>query len=236
MSSATWTPAALASEARRIEGGFWRMVEAQHQASTLKLVDNAAEQALLESLLEASKPPLPDVVAHLDYLLATPFRYPPPQRGSRFRAPTDPGVFYAAEDIPTAAAELGWWRWRFLTDSAGMSRIDPVAHTAFQALIAADGIDLTQPPLDADTAQWMAPDDYRATQALAAAVRAVPLQAIRYASVRHPDQRACIALIDPAGFAAPRPDPATQTWWLAVDAHGAHWVREGERVTFWFDG
>jgi hypothetical protein len=52
MSSATWTPAALASEARRIEGGFWRMVEAQHQASTLKLVDNAAEQAVLESPLD----------------------------------------------------------------------------------------------------------------------------------------------------------------------------------------
>lgn len=234
MSSATWTPAALASEARRIEGGFWRMVEAQHQASTLKLVDNADEQAVLESLLEASKPPLPAVVARLDYLLATPFRYPPSHRGSRFRAPTDPGVFYAAEDIHTAAAELGGWRWRFLANSDGLSRIDPVAHTAFQALVAASGIDLTRPPLDADAARWMAPDDYTATQALATAARSVPLAAIRYASVRHPEHRPCVAVLDPDGFASPRPDPATQTWWLAVDAHGAHWVREAQRMTFRF--
>lgn len=236
MSSATWTPAALASEARRIEGGFWRMVEAQHQASTLKLVDNAEQHALLEALLEASKPPLPPAVARLDYLLATPFRYPPRQHGSRFRAPTDPGVFYAAEDLATAAAELGWWRWRFLADSAGLQRIDPVAHTAFHARVAASGIDLMQPPLDTDSARWMAPHDYTATQALATSARAVPLQAIRYASVRHPDHRPCIALLDPNGFAAPRPDPATQTWWLAVDANGAHWVREGQRVTFRFGG
>jgi len=110
MSSAISTPAALACEAHRIAGGFWRMVEAQHQASTLKLVDSAAEQAVLERLLEASKPPLPAAMKRLDYLLGTPFRYPPRNHGSRFRAATDPGVFYAALDLPTAAAELGWWR------------------------------------------------------------------------------------------------------------------------------
>jgi hypothetical protein len=47
-------------------------VEAQHVASTMKIVDDAAEQDLLESLLEASKPPLPDPADGLDYLLASP--------------------------------------------------------------------------------------------------------------------------------------------------------------------
>jgi len=43
----------------------------------MKIVDSAAEQEALESLLEAGKPALPDATSGLDYLLATPFRYPP---------------------------------------------------------------------------------------------------------------------------------------------------------------
>ena len=47
----TWTPAALSSEARPLSGRCWRIVEAQHVISTLKLVDTLAEQELLERLL-----------------------------------------------------------------------------------------------------------------------------------------------------------------------------------------
>lgn len=68
------------------------MVEAQHIASTMKIVDDAAEQDVLETLLESSKPAQPPGVSRLDYLLATPFRYNPLRGGSRFRAVTDPGV------------------------------------------------------------------------------------------------------------------------------------------------
>ena len=62
------------------------MVEAQHRVSTLKLVDTLSEQERLEQLLDASKPPVPPECRHLDYLLATPFRYGSPYpHGSRFR-------------------------------------------------------------------------------------------------------------------------------------------------------
>ena len=37
------------------------MVEAQHTASTMKIVDNEAEQTLLENLLEGSKPVQPSL-------------------------------------------------------------------------------------------------------------------------------------------------------------------------------
>src|SRR5713226_1830685 len=75
MSSRTWTPDALSSEARRLSGSCWRMVEAQHQVSTLKLVDSIEEQAALEQLVEQTKPNVPRECQHLDYLLSTPFRY-----------------------------------------------------------------------------------------------------------------------------------------------------------------
>jgi hypothetical protein len=57
------------------------MVEAQHTASTMKIVDNSEEQDLLETLLEGSKPAQSDSALALDYLLATPFRYYPLRGG-----------------------------------------------------------------------------------------------------------------------------------------------------------
>ncbi len=63
MSSSTWTPAALSSEARPLSGTCWRLVEAQHRVSTLKLVDTVEEQ------IQATKPPLPPGAERLHYLL-----------------------------------------------------------------------------------------------------------------------------------------------------------------------
>lgn len=91
VSFTTWTPPAVSSEAFAWRGQVWRMVESQHIAATMKLVDNRDEQDLLESLLESSKPAQPDDTAGLDYLLATPFRYRSKRGGSRFRSLTDTG-------------------------------------------------------------------------------------------------------------------------------------------------
>ena len=67
----------LARRARRSHGRLLRLVESQEQVATNSLVRTLAEQALLEDLIEASKPPLPATGHGLHYLLATPFRYPP---------------------------------------------------------------------------------------------------------------------------------------------------------------
>ena len=58
--------------------------------STLKLVDTLAEQALLEDILEESKPPVPPECRHLHYLLSTPFRYGAPYRRARGSAARGP--------------------------------------------------------------------------------------------------------------------------------------------------
>ena len=55
--------------------------------STMALVDTLEEQALLEQLLDDSKPSVPLECRGLHYLLFTPFRYGAPYpHGSRFRA------------------------------------------------------------------------------------------------------------------------------------------------------
>lgn len=234
MSSITWTPTALAAEARRWAGEAWRMVEAQHAAATMKLVDSAEEQLLLEDLLESAKPPLPAAARGLHYLLATPFRYPPLPSGSRFRAAGEPGVFYAAERLPTACAELGYWRWRFLRDAPALSRIDAVAHTGFRAAIRALAVDLRKPPLARDAKRWNDPDGYGATQELARRARKGRIEAIRYASVRDPGHGGCVALLTPEGFAAKSPRGAAQTWWLSVQQDRAIWIRGAVRMQFEF--
>ncbi|SNB44618.1 RES family NAD+ phosphorylase [Geobacter sp. DSM 9736] len=225
MSSTTWTPDALSSNSRRLTDIVWRMVEAQHVASTMKLVDTLAEQDLLEEILEESKPPVPAEVRDLDYLLAAPFRYVPVPPGSRFRATSDPGVFYAAESVRTASAEVAFWRWRFLQETAGLERLGPAQHTAFSVRLDGKGIDLRASPFDADSARWTDPHDYTATQQFARTARDAGVEAIKYESVRDPSPSWCIAVLTPNAFAAKRPEPDTQTWQLVVTRDEAIWRR-----------
>ena len=136
MSSPIWTPAALWSERRAHASDCWRLVEAQHQISTLKLTDTLAEQQMLEELLEETKPPLPPETRELHYLMAAPFRYGTAYpRGSRFRrAGRTPGVFYGAERPRTAAAEMAFYRLLFFAESPGTPWPEnPGEFTAFNA-------------------------------------------------------------------------------------------------------
>lgn len=232
MSFNTWTPLAVSSEAHDWRGSVWRMVEAQHIASTMKIVDSQAEQDLLETLLESSKPARPATAEALDYLLATPFRYGPLRGGSRFRSLTDPGVFYGAESVRTASAELGYWRWKFLKDAVDLEKLEPVAHTAFRADVSTLAVDLRQPPFSADAAAWLHPTDYSATQAFARVAREANLGGIVYQSVRDPHPAWCMALLTPQAFAKPKPHPTMQTWWLAVHQDQVIWRRENKSMTF----
>jgi hypothetical protein len=211
----TWTPPALASEARAYGRTLYRVVEAQHLASTMRLADSLEEQSLLESVLEQSKPPLPGATRTLHYLLATPFRYRP-HLGSRFRAAFESGVWYAAEALRTALAEKSYWRLRFLLDSPGTPDLKAVPHTAFRAAVRTRlALDLTREPLVRERAAWMHPSDYTRTQALATAARAASIQCIRYASVRDPQHGACVAVLTPAVFGRGRPRDA-HTWFIAA--------------------
>jgi hypothetical protein len=192
----------------------------------MKLVDTLAEQDLLEEIIEESKPPVPHEARDLDYLLATPFRYVPFQPGSRFRSPSDPGVFYGAESVRTAAAEVGYWRWIFLLETDGLERLGPASHTAFSVPIRARAVDLRTPPFDRDSADWTNPHEYGASQAFARIAREAGIEAIFYLAVRALEQSWCAALLTPKVFASKRPDKGTQTWHLLVTRDEAIWRRE----------
>ncbi len=224
MSSTIWTPDALSSEARRYEGQGWRVVEAQHQVSTLKLVDRLDEQNILEELIEKTKPVIPEDCRHLDYLLATPFRYDTtyPQ-GSRFRrAERTHGVYYASERPETAIAEIVFLRLLFFAESPETPwPNDAAEYTAFAAALATDrAIDLTLPPFATDRAVWIDPIKYAPCQDLADAARLADLALIRYESIRDPDAGANLAVLVCKVFSEPRPIDR-QTWRIRLGPAGA---------------
>lgn len=235
MSSSTWTRPAVASSAGPVRTALWRAVEAQHVASTMRLTDRAAEQTIIEEILERSKPPLPADTAGLDYLLFTPFRYPPSDRGSRFRAVTDPGVFYGAKEPRTACAELGYWRWRFVMDSEALRKtgIGPVPHTVFQAAIDTRGAHLTRKPFVRDRRKWTARDDYTTTQAFARVAREAEIGAILYESVRDPEKGLCLAVLRADAF-SPKSPLLQQPWMLKVSSDEVVWGGGGDGFVFHF--
>jgi RES domain len=239
MSSRTWTPAALSSDARALEGICWRLVEAQHRISTLKLVDSVDEQAVLERLVDDTKPPLPPECRGLDYLLATPFRYGAAYpAGSRFRrAGMTAGVFYASEEPSTAVAEVAFYRLLFFAESPATPwPQNAEQYTAFSVQYATKkAIDLTRSKYTVDRALWMHVTDYQHCQAFADTARAAKVEIIRYASVRDPARGMNIALLTCRAFAKREPGVRRQTWRIQLNDAGAHAICEAPKASMTFD-
>ena len=237
MSSPTWTPAALASESERYEGRGWRFVEAQHRVSTLKLVDTLEEQRILERLIEMTKPVIPTDCRHLDYLLATPFRYAATNRaGSRFRRPGHTsGVFYASEEPETAVAEIVFYRLLFFAESPGTPwPKEAVEYTGFSVALAVDhAIDLMDSPFVEYRAAWVHPTDYGPCQSLTDSARSARLTLIHYESVRDPRAGANLAVLACGAFSKPRP-MERHTWRIRIGVAGAQVLCEFPRREFEF--
>ena len=213
-----WTVDALSSELAPYDGTGWRVVEAQHQISTQKLVDTLDEQQLLEEMLDEVKPQVPEAYAHLHFLLFTPFRYKPYPHASRFRrAGMTPGVFYASERVETAMAETVFYRYLFFSESPDTPfPTNALIHTAFAvALKTAKMLDLMSDPLAQDTDIWTNKQVYNACLDLSDKARETQAEIIRYQSVRDPKSGANLAVLDPVAFASPEPI-AHQTWHIHI--------------------
>lgn len=171
---------------------------------TVALVDNFAEHEVLEHLLEDSKP---DRVFHerlqqLDYLLRTPWRYPPLAWGSRFGRRFEPSLFYGALSDAALFAEAAYYRLVFLE---GMSTpfSDRVISqfTVFEAHYQTDsGMDLSRPPLAKHEGVLRHKSDYMPCQQLGTELRDRGIEAIMYLSARAAGNELNVALFSPAAL------------------------------------
>lgn len=234
MSSTIWTRSAAGSEIRPLAVEPWRVVEAQHLISTRKLVDSDTEQAVLEEILEAHKPPAPDS-QRLHYLLFTPFRYPPLPRGSRFGGRWERGIWYGAEHIRSAFAEVAYYRLLFLEGTAANLGLVQADLTAFRAAVKTTrGLDLTCAPFDRWKGELASKTSYAATQPLGTAMRDEGVEAFRYESARDVTGGINVGVFTPRAFATRRPRDL-QTWHSAATRDAVeiskrdYFAREGYR-------
>jgi RES domain-containing protein len=223
MSSSTWTRDGLLASTVAVETTAWRMVEAQHKVSTMKLVDTLDEQEALEQLLDGTKPLVPDVPKGMGYLLYTPFRYSAQNPfASRFRKSNAPdGVFYASASPETAVAEMAFYRRLFFAESPGTPYPkNPEELTAFAVQIRTkQALDLTRPTLNDNETVWTDPNDYSQCHSLADTARGAGIEVITYASVRDQRHGVNYAVLSPDAFAQMNP-VATQTWRMHVREDG----------------
>jgi hypothetical protein len=212
MSSSIWTRCAGSSELRPFVGEPWRVVEAQHQVSTRKLVDSDEEQTVLEEVLEAHKPPSVRDGARLHYLLSTPFRYPPLRHGSRFASRHERGIWYGSEEIRTAFAEVAYYRILFLEGTTADLGLLETDLSAFRARVKTSaGVDLAARPFDRWRSQLTSKTSYAATQPLGTAMREAGVEAFRYLSARDASGGVNVGVFTPRAFAVRRPR-GFETW------------------------
>ena len=185
-------------------GTLRRLVENQEQKATLELTDSLAEHGVLESLLEASKPGFggSDMPAGLDYLLRSPWRYPPLRWGSRFGRRFEPSLFYGALSSHALFSEAAYYRLLFLEGmETPFSERVISQFSVFEALYRTDkGHDLSAAPFLRHEAALRHPADYSACQALGTELRERGIEAITYLSARTERAELNVALFSPAAL------------------------------------
>ena len=216
MSLDIWTSCAGPSRRRHLALDVWRVVEAQHRVSTRALVDTLEEQAILEDIIDGAKPPAPRGARFegLNYLLYTPFRYPPLNSGTRFGRRDERSLFYAAETVRTGLAEKAYYALLFFEGTKAVLDKAHIDWTAFQVGVESrQAIDLTAPPFDEFRALISSPSSYEASQTLGSQMRVDGVDLFKFVSARCPVGGTNVALFEPVFTTAA---PATQRTWRAI--------------------
>lgn len=207
-----------------LDGRLWRVVENQEQAATRAITTSAEEQARLETLLEGHKPAWLPGSEGLHWLLRTPFRYPPLRFGSRFGAPTEPGVLYGAERRETAMTEAATYLWLF---RAAPLETGPLAvlrgsRTLLRFRYRTDRCaDLCRPAAQPHWPEIRNPASWTFTQRLGTALREAGAEVIRAPSARDPNGINGAVLSPSAVATQQAPDP--ENWLFRLDGERCWW-------------
>lgn len=196
-----------------IIGSCWRIVETQETAATMAITQSAAEQSRLEELLDSSKPKIPTDTHGLNYLLMTPFRYPPLRYGSRFGTTWERGIFYGSCELATAFAETAVYFWLFQQGPIHLGALEHIRdqRTAFQVKLSSQkALDLQSDDFATLQNQISNPASWTYTQELGNTLRESGAEFIVYASARLQGGKN-IAVFSPKAFA--EKEPAVQQLW-----------------------
>jgi len=216
-----WEACNGAQQVAYLKGTLYRLVESQEQIATLGYVDTLDEQALLEAMLDRSKPLYKEDLSAYHYLLSTPFRYPPLKWGSRFGGIHEPSLFYGGKTVEVTLAESAYYRFLFWNSMSGIPIKQQIKseHTLFSAdYQSPHGVSLQQAPFDSYHHQISSPTQYGQSQQLGTAMRASGVELFEYASARDPQKGICVGLFTVHAFKNKKPKNMSQ-WLCETSAH-----------------
>lgn len=197
-----WNKIELKDHAFSKEFMGYRVVENQEYISTRNLVDTNHEHDLLEEMLEKSKPPKPVDCPINDYLLYTPFRYPPLRGATRFGKITERSPFYGSEELRAAFAEVAHRIDQFDQDTSAKFPNRNLSYTSFKFAAKAQlYLDLLNIPFDRYKAEIHSLESYPSSHTLGTEMRNAGIQASIFESTRCPPPPAKnIVIFDPSIF------------------------------------
>lgn len=243
MEKSDWVFLVETAPQKNLTGTMWRVVESQEEIATMALVDSLEEQELLEGMLELSKPPCPSDTDQFDYLLRTPFRYPPLVWGSRFGSRLEPSLYYGSLEIETALAECAFYRlvfWQGVDEPFPSGRL-VTQHTIFSvSFLCKPGIALQSPPFDTHLQILSDKQSYASCQTLGSILREAGIHGFSFFSARCPKNGLNIALFTPKALASKKPEE-TQSWLCETNTSGVKFKSQNKTLsfgakTFWVDG
>ena len=216
-----------------IIGSCWRVVETQEIAATMAITQTAAEQSRLEQLLDSSKPKIPADCTHLNYLLMTPFRYPPLRYGSRFGTTWERGIFYGSCELQTAFAETAVYFWLFQQGPIELGALEHIRdqRTAFRVKLSSQrALDFHSEEFN--EAEISNPASWTYTQEMGVQLRELNTEFIIYPSSRLAGGKN-IAVFAPQAFAENEPS-LQQLWHVKFTVDSCLFVRTGSHENFEF--
>ncbi|MBI5937491.1 MAG: RES family NAD+ phosphorylase [Betaproteobacteria bacterium] len=211
---ADWGACLADAQPISLSGRLLRLVESQEEVATNQLVSSLERQAVLEEMLEATKPALRKGSEDLHYLLFTPFRYPPLKYGSRFGSRDEPSLFYGALGIGTVLAEAAYYRfvfWHGMVEPPS-GKVD-TQHTLLEAEYrTSQGLQLQALPFAEYRGLLTHPCEYKASQELGSKMRNAGIEVFEFISARDPKGGINVALFVPDAFS--NRAPLSQEPWL----------------------
>ncbi len=223
-----WVVCEGQKQLQHLKGTVHRIVESQIQVATRAYSDSLFEQESLEELIEDSKPSNPENANSLNYLITTPFRYPPLKWGSRFGSPDKRGIFYGSHSIYTTLAEFAYHRFLFrnsfhLTNTDDAIRSE---HTLFCIDYVSDkGIKLQKSPFNRFRSDLTDPIDYEQTQKIGEEMRSSGVEVFEYESARDPERGTCVGVLSINAFKQNSPKSQSQ-WFCDTNAHSVIFKRK----------
>ena len=222
---------------KTIADDFVRIVESQQQIATTRIVDTLDEQAILESLLEETKPIVSEGTKHLHYLFSTPFRYPPLKHGSRFGSRFEPSLLYGSKSVETVLIECSYYRFLFW---GGMSEPPKskkfiTEHTLFAGrYYSKQGLQLQNKPFNEHSSVLRDVANYSDTQVFGLAMREAGISAFEYHSARDSNKGVNIALFTADALLVNEPLYKTQ-WICSTTANNVRFVSRDDSKVYGFN-